>query len=223
MIKNGLFKRYYLHWKIVNSGIVWAAIAFAIAIAVVCFYLPELGLVRRTVTVKNVRIAYEVASPVFSILIFSQLMAEDMESKVMMWLKSLPIRTWSFLLERWLIGMTLVLLVFTVSIQLISWFVITLDFKHFMLSILAPSMLLGHLALLLTVLGRNGVIGMAVPLFIWVLDLLTNGRILFSLYLFNESFPKFGIDPQWNRALIWVCAASFLVLSVLAMSRRVQR
>ncbi|MFC3771532.1 hypothetical protein ACFOSW_22945 [Paenibacillus sp. GCM10012303] len=219
---NGMLKRYYLHGKIISSGIVWAAIAFAAALAVICFYLPELGLVR-TVTVKNIRIAYEVAFPVFTVLIFSQLLAEDMESKVMLWLKSLPIHTWSLLLERWLMGVALVLIVYAGSILSISRFVIPLEFGDFMWSILAPSMLLGHLALLLTVLGRNGVVGMAVPLFYWVMEMLTNGQITVSLYLFNESFPKFGIDPQWNRTLIWICSACLLVLSVFAMSSRFRK
>lgn len=201
-----------------RSGLFWIALAYGVAVAVFCFFLPELQLVRTT-GIKHIRIAYEMAFPLFGVLLFSQLLAEDVERQVLPWLRTLPFPMWRLLLERWLIGICLLLIVYLLSLQAIDAYVLPLPAGE-TLSLLAPTLVLSHLALLLTIVGKNSVIGIAVSLFYWAFELMSNGSVTRWVYLYHASYPKFGVVHDINRVLLWSMAALLLALCFWAISWR---
>jgi hypothetical protein len=207
-----------LEWKIIRSSTFWAALSYALALVVVALNMESWGFVDE-LNIRHIKGLYEIGFSLFAIFLFSQLFAEEVEERVWSWLFSLGTKRWVYFCKRWLLGMTVLLSVYFISLWIIDTFAIGIPWKDFALYVLPPSVFLGHLALLIIIATRHVLAGIGVPLFYWFLENLTQGMLTRKMSLFFATFPVPNVDMDWNRTGIGLAAAIFGVLAVWRIAK----
>lgn len=81
---------------------------------------------------------------------------------------------------------------------------------------LPPTLLLTGLSLLTGRLARSYWVAAGLALVYWFFELQTRGQITQALFLFNPVWPKTGISPALNQALLSGAGLIFFLLNVLA-------
>jgi hypothetical protein len=164
---------------------------------------------------------YEIAFSLIPVFIFSQLFAEELEEDIFKWLFSLPLNRVKLGLERWLLGMAILLGSYYGSLAVIHFTVMNIPWASFTTEALIPSLWLGHLTLLCTLLFRDYRVGLAVPLVHWTIESLSHGVMTKQWSLFMATMPV-GDHLTANRLLYVVLSAAALGLSLLILKRGVK-
>jgi ABC-type transport system involved in multi-copper enzyme maturation permease subunit len=97
------------------------------------------------------------------------------------------------------------------------------DLGSVVLPALAPGLYLLGMALLVNNLSGNYWASAGVVLAYWFIELQWNGAVTGSLYLFNESLPRPGVDPLLNRWLLVVVGGGMLLANVAYSAWRRRR
>lgn len=161
---------------------------------------------------------YEKGYPLVSVILFSQLFAEQADKNMLAWMLSAPIRTWKYLLEKWSIAFTLVFLFYLVPLFIIDRMVVHLPWKDLLVYVFVPSVFLGHLAMFVTIVSKESFAGLAVPLFVWGMEMMSYSQLAGNFRLFAMIPPVEILEV--NRAFYWALAILFLLLSGVFLRRR---
>lgn len=208
-----------LHFKIILSSITWTALGYSLLLLSLTFFLTEINFVIE-IQVNHVKGIYEVGFPLFAIFLFSQLFSEEIEEGMLKWILSMPMNHWVYLFERWFVGLGILLIIYTGSILLINYYLLSIPLDEFFLHVLLPSLLLGHVAMLVTILGRSVLLGMAIPLFYWIFESLSLGILTKQLFLFQATFPIPNVDLGFNRLLLCFTVIVLWIMSGWILSKR---
>ncbi|MFD2114621.1 hypothetical protein ACFSTH_03260 [Paenibacillus yanchengensis] len=155
---------------------------------------------------------YEIGFTLVAILIFSQLILVEVEEGILKWLMALPLNKWTFLLQRWLAAVILLLGLFTSSIAVVHGQLGELSMKQLYFEALAPSFFLGNVAIVSTLIGRSASAGLGIPLFYVAFETLSRGSISKAFFLFNTTISINAVDQVLNRQMIWI--SSFVILGI---------
>lgn len=203
--------RLKLNLIIMFSGFLWISIGIALSILLAALTMKQLHFVEE-IRLSNITAIYEIGFPLFSTFLFSQLFAEEMEERILKWLKSTPLICSLLLAERWVIGIIILLVIYSGSLWIIDLSVFPLPWKEIYFKLLIPSLFLGHLSVAATLIGGNATIGLGLPLFYWTFENFTRGAITGPLFLFQYTFPSSLIDIDWNRGIL--TTASFILIGI---------
>jgi ABC-type transport system involved in multi-copper enzyme maturation permease subunit len=190
-----------------------AALAFAAVLVLISINLVPLGFVEDVEQIHLTGI-YEIGFSLIAIFIFSQLFAEELEEGTSKWLFSLPVHRLRLWFERWLVGIIFLLGSFYGSLLVIHFTVFAIPWDVFTTAVLIPSLWLGHLALLSTLLFRNDKAGLAVPLVHWSIESISRGSITKQWNLFMTTIPM-GEHLDANRMLYISLTIGLIVFSLI--------
>ncbi|WP_127585659.1 hypothetical protein [Paenibacillus koleovorans] len=167
----------------------------------------------------HVQIIYEYTFPLVVVFLMSPLFAVEIGKETSGWFMSLPYRSSLFFVVRWLLGLCMVGILFLGSILVIHLWVIPLPLLSFSIHVLPPALWLGHLALLISLIGRSYVAGLGAALFYWVVESLTNGAITKKFSLFSSNVSS---DPNFisNRTLFMLSGFVAIILALMLFCRR---
>lgn len=205
------------HMRIVMSALSWTAIGWACFMLFICFVMEKWDFVH-TVHPGHIIRLYEIGYPLAALFLFSQLFAVEMDNKIFSWFLSAPIRSWNYLLARWLFGFVILLLLYIIPLFAIDQWVISLPWKEMLLYTFVPSITLGHLALFLTIAGRGSFAGLCGPLFIWGLEFISRGMLTGHFKLFAMSYGSELLEL--NRMIYWAISILLWIGSGILLSRR---
>jgi ABC-type transport system involved in multi-copper enzyme maturation permease subunit len=205
--------------KIMRTTIFIGAIVFALFLIGVTFMLESWHFVIE-VNVHHIISIYEIGFPFVAIFLFSQLFAEELEEGILKWLFSLPLRGWVLLAGRWGLGIICLLFVYYGSLLVVDLAVISIPWNIFTTSVLIPSLWLGHLALSMTLVSKNYIVGIAAPLFYWIFEIFSKGMLTQHMFLFMGSFPRENVDLDWNRTMLFMLSDILLLACCIVLRNR---
>lgn len=211
--------RLALHVKIISSSLFFASIGTAILIFIVCMLMEKWYIVNH-VEPMHIYIFYETAFSMVTVFLFANLLYREIDKNVFAWLFSIPLRSLSFLLEKWAIGFCCMLIVFAVPLWFIDKLLVNLEWNFLFYHVLAPSMFLGNLTLWVTLLSRSTFVGTTIPLFLWGIELISRGMITGPFTLFGVTFGSEHL--MINRFILWMWSILFMILSYLLLRKRVR-
>lgn len=208
-----------MHLRIFQSGMVWLACGYAAVILGISLALEKLHIVEE-IHFLHIQGIYELGFALYAIFLFSQLFAEEIEEGMFKWLFSLPLNPWRYLMERWLVGMIGLVLIFVGSMICIDLFAVQVEWTKAVFYSIVPALMLGHLAMFVSILTKNEWIGMAVPLFYWTFEAFSRGDLTKGLYLFLNTFPIEDISLEWNRGILLILACLLLLACGWILNKR---
>ncbi|MCT1402847.1 hypothetical protein M4D81_28025, partial [Paenibacillus sp. p3-SID867] len=206
-------KRILLEVKIFWSSLTIVAIClvlfqvFAVSILQPWQFVPSIQLI-------HVRLIYEYTFPLVVVFLMSPLFAAETGKETSRWFMSLPYRSIAYFAARWLLSLAMIGILFLGSFLVIHAWVFPVPFISFSLYVLPPALWLGHLALLISLIGRSYVAGLGAALFYWVTDSLSRGEITKKIYLFSNYMTS---DPDFilSRKLFIFCSLGAIIFALL--------
>ncbi|WP_168120925.1 hypothetical protein [Paenibacillus sp. HB172176] len=167
----------------------------------------------------HVQLIYEYVFPLVVVFLMSPLFTAETSKETSGWFMSLPYRSIAYFVARWLLSLCMIFALFLGSILVIHVWVLPIPFLSFSFHVLPPALWLGHLALLVSLIGRSYVAGLGAALFYWVTESLTSGAITNTFYLFSKytsSDPEFAL----SRYLFIFCSIGAVIFALLLFCQR---
>lgn len=212
-------QRLWKHWRIIQSGLLWLAIGYALLLFIFTLNLENLNIVEET-EFYHILAIYEIGFALCALFLFSQLFSEEIEEGMFKWLFSLPLNPWRYLMERWLIGIVLLSVIYFGSMLCLDLLLLELPWDKRIFYTFIPALMLGQLAMFVSILSRNEWLGMGVPLFYWTFEAFSRGEVTKGVYLFLNTFPIEDISLEWNRVILLTASLLLLAGSGWLLNRR---
>lgn len=164
------------HLRIISSGMFWSAWAYAAAIAGVILLLQQFigGPVQLVTMMKTLTIAL----PVFTNLIFANLLAEEFEQRLFAHLYTFRYSLTRIVSERLLIAAISLLVVWVIwsVCALLTMPGLSMDAMiHTTMVIVPTNLLLGMFVLLAVLIGKNIVVGLIFGFIFWFVEVMGRG------------------------------------------------
>lgn len=164
------------HLRIISNGMFWSAWLFAIAMAIVILILQQFT--GSPIPLSTMMKTLSISLPVFTVLMFANLMAEEIEQRLFAHLFTLRYSVARLVSERMLIAIVSLFLVWAVwslCVTIAMPQLGTTALLKITMVIVPTNLLLGMVVLMATLVGKNVVVGLICGFSLWLVEIMGRG------------------------------------------------
>jgi len=202
--------------KLMLSGYLYGAFVYLIVLLTVLANAERWSIgVADISTVTSVLL---IGLPVFNILLFSNLFAEDLEERTLRLLFTYRLKSTELLIERVMLASFVSLAAYAICLSTAHWMLVRFSADGLWdvsRQVLPATIYLSIIALLFTLVGRGALLGLGAGIAYWMLELTTMGKWTGPLFIFQQVFPTQNVKLGDNALYVTLVAAVCFALCVL--------
>jgi hypothetical protein len=205
-------------WKLMLSSYLFVSLLLALSIAVTLFFMETWQVA--SAELNSIMIFLCVVAPVFTIVLFANLLAEDFEQQVFPLTFTYSEPSLLILIERVIVGVLILFVFWSTLLWIADARIMDLsneEFTFIMKAAVPTHLFFAGLALLVSIVGRGVLAGLAVGVGYWLADFTSRGTYTGELYIFQSIWPNKDVSDL-NSIWIYIASAAFFTMAMLSFA-----
>ncbi|WP_256760718.1 hypothetical protein [Cohnella sp. WQ 127256] len=209
-------RRMFYSGKLMLSGYLYGAFILLFGLLFILVNMESWEIAQANVA--SIITILMIGLPLFNILLFTNLFAEDMEERALDLVFTYPHRAHYLLLERIVFALIIATIAFGLSLLTAHFTLLHLSYENLWeitKRVVPVNAYLSGLSLLLSLIGRNVLIGLGAGISYWLLELMTMGKWTRALHLFQGIWPTQAVTLDNNGLFLLFGSMGWLAGSII--------